>query len=173
MFVSTAICGRERADRAVGLVALDHEPTVADAGVAAELRHDSADDPRRVSARLLEHECDHRRGRRLAVGAADDDRRLRRDELREEVRPGHAVDPVQVRRRDDHLPAGRRGRVAADVDLDPLERAHEDRVAQVPTAHLRPERPGDVGVGGHARAADPDEVELPAAERCLSGGQGR
>ena len=55
---------------------------------------------------------------------------------------------------------GRRRGLAADVDLDPLERPHEDRVAQIPAAHLGPERPRDVGVGGHARPADPDEVEL-------------
>ena len=152
----------QRADRAVGLVTLDHEPTAADAGVPAELRHDPADDPGRVTAGLLEHEGDHRRGRRLAVRTADHDRRLCRDELRQEVGPGHAVDPLQVRGRDDDLPPVRWARVAADVDLDPLERAHEDRVAQIPAAHLGPEGARDVRVRGHARAADADEVELAA-----------
>ena len=133
MFVITAISGRERPDRAIGLVALDHEPARADSRVASELRHDAADDPGRVAAGLREHEGDHRRRRRLAVGSADHDRGLRRHELREERRPRNALDPMHMCGRDDRLPPRRRRRLAPQVDLDPLERAHEDRVAGRPT----------------------------------------
>ena len=173
MFVSTAIRGRsapiERSDSSPSTTS-HPSPTPAlppSCGTIPPMIHAGS------WPGLLEDESDHRRGRRLAVGTADHDRRLRGDELREEVRPAHAFDAVEVRGRDDHLPPCRWRRLAADVDLDSLERAHEDRVAQVPAAHLRSERLRDVGVGGHAGAADPDEVELPAAERRLSGGQGR
>ena len=162
------------ADRAVGLVALDDEPAGAGAGVAPELRHDTADDPRRVAAGLVQDERDHRRGRRLPVGAADDDRRLRGDELGEEVGARDAVDPVPVRGRDDDLPAVGRRRLAAEVDLDPLERAEEDRVPGLPAAHLGAEGAGHVRVGGEAGAADADEVEAATGEApALSVGQAR
>ena len=76
----------QRGDRAVRLVSLDDEPALPRAGVRAELRHLAADDPARVAAGLAEREGDHRRGRRLAVRAGDDDRRRRSDdELREQV----------------------------------------------------------------------------------------
>ena len=71
-----------------------------------------------------EHERDHRRRRRLAVRTADDDRRLRRDELGEEVRARAcprsaarcAVETTTSNPR-------RRLRLAAEVDVDPVERA--------------------------------------------------
>ncbi len=50
------------------------------------------------------------------------------------------------------------------IDLDPRERAHEDRLTQIPAANLRSERPGDIGVRGHARPTDPDEVEPAPGE---------
>ena len=94
-------------DRAVGLVALDDEPALARAGVPAELRDDPADDPRRIVAELAEDVRDHRRRRRLAVRAADDDRAAQRDELGEELGARATLDASGVRRRDDDLEARR------------------------------------------------------------------
>ena len=173
MFVITAICGAsapiERSDSSPSTTS---QPAP-DAGVAAELRHDAADDPRRVAARLLQDERDHRGRRRLAVRAADDDRGLRGDELGQELGARDAVDPVQVGGRDDDLPAGRRTRLAAEVDLDPVERGDEDRVPSIPAAHLGAERAGDVRVGRHAGAADADEVQAPRLERARPALSGR
>ncbi len=64
----------QEADRAVRLVSLDNEATRPGARVPAELRDDAADDPCGVVPELAEGERDHRRGRRLPVGATDDDR---------------------------------------------------------------------------------------------------
>ena len=76
-----------------------------------------------IAAGLLQDVGDHRRGRRLAVGPADDDRRLSGDELREERRTRRALDAMRVCRRDDDLPALGRRRLTADVELDSGERA--------------------------------------------------
>ena len=78
--------GTELEHGAIRLVALDDQPAGARACVAAELRHDAADDPGRVVAGLLQAERDHGRGRRLPVRTGDDDRGSRGDELREERR---------------------------------------------------------------------------------------
>ncbi len=157
--------GAEELDRAVRLVALDHEPARARPGVPAELGHDAPDDPGRVGAELAEHEGDHRRGRRLAVGAPDDDRPPKRHELGEELGPRPALDAPPMRGRDDDLESGRRRRLAADVDGNPVERLHEDRLAEVPAAHLRPPRARDVRVRREPCASDADEVDPPALQR--------
>ena len=90
----------QRRNRAVGLVPLDDEPALPRAGVRAELRNLAADDPARVAPRLPQRERDHRRGRRLPVRAGDDDRRRRRDELREQVgtRPARHRRDTRTRR---------------------------------------------------------------------------
>ena len=77
--------GTQERDRAVGLVALDDEPALPHAGVAAELRHDAADDPRGIVSELAEDVRDHRGRRRLPVRATDDDRAAKRDQLGEEL----------------------------------------------------------------------------------------
>ena len=168
MFVTAAISGRRERDRAVGLVAFDDEPALPHAGVPAELRDDPADDPRRIVTELAQDVRDHRRRRRLAVRAADDDRRAERDELREELGARATLDPARVRGRDDDLEAVRRGRLAADVDVDVRDGLEEDRVARVPAAHLRAPGPREVRVRGETGAADPDEVEAAAGERELA-----
>ena len=164
-FVRTAISGRRSCDRAVRLVALDHEPARARPGVPAELGHDAPDDPGRVGAELAEHEGDHRRGRRLAVGAPDDDRPPKRRRARRGARPAGGPRRARMGGRDDDLESGRRRRLATDVDGDPVERLHEDRLAEVPAAYLRPPRARDVRVRREPRAPDTDEVDPPALER--------
>ena len=81
---------RQREDAAVRLVALDDEPAAPGPRVAAELGNLAADEERRVAAEPVEHEGDHRRGRRLAVCAGDDDRVREADELGKELRRGLA-----------------------------------------------------------------------------------
>ena len=154
----------KRPDRAVGLVTLDDEPARPDTCVTAELRHDPADDEGRISTRLAEHERDHRSGRRLPMGAANNNRRLRRHELGEESGPRDALAAIQVRRRNDSLPAVGSRRLATDLDLDPVERLHEDGVAQIPAPNLCPERLGHVRVGRHPGSADPDEIQPPSGK---------
>ena len=92
---------------------------VARARVAAELRDDAADDPGRVAAELAQDERDHRRRRRLAVRAADDDRPAQRDELGEELRPRDVPRPGRVCAVETTTskPAGGAG-LATDVDVD-------------------------------------------------------
>ena len=86
-FVSTAICGRSELQRPVRLVALGDEPALPRARVPAELRDLAADQEGRVEPEPVEHERDHRRGRRLAVCARDDDRGPQFDELGQQLRP--------------------------------------------------------------------------------------
>ena len=156
--------GSKERDRAVGLVALDDEPALPHACVSAELWNDSADDPRGIVAELAKDVRDHRSCRRLAVGAADDDRATERDELREELCARAPLDATRVRRRDDDLEAGRRSGLAAEIDVHAFHRLEEDRVAHVPAGDLRTPGAREVRVGGHARSADPDEVEAPTGE---------
>src|SRR5262245_18154797 len=68
-------------------------------------------------------------------------------------------------RRDDHLEAGWRLRLAADVELDAVERLQEDRVLRVPPAHLRAPALREVRVRREPGAADPDEVDAATGER--------
>ena len=167
-FVRTAISGRRSAiDRSDSSPSTTSQP-VPEAGVPAELRHDAADDPRGVGAELAEHERDHGRGRRLAVGASDHDRPPERDELGEELGPRASFDAPEVGARDDDLETRRRLRLAADVDRDSVERLHEDRLPEVPAAHLRSPRARDVRVRGEPRSADADEVDPPALQRAVA-----
>ena len=131
--------GSQERDRAIRLVALDDEPALPHARVPAELRHDPADDPRRIVAELAQDVRDHRGRRRLSVRAADDDRAAQRDELREELGARPPLDTSRVRRRDDDLEARRRRGLASDVDLDAVERLEEDRLARVPAATSAPQ----------------------------------
>ena len=75
----------QRGDRAIRLVTLDHEPAGTGSRVAAELRHVGSDEERRVETQFVEAERDHRRCRRLAVSAGDDDGAPLVDELGEQV----------------------------------------------------------------------------------------
>ena len=160
--------GREREDGAVGLVALDDEPALPRARVAAELRHRRADQPGGVAAGLGESEGDHRRGRPLSVRAADDDRAAQRDELGEELR-APAAGHGRVGGGDDGLPARAYDRLGSDLDVDPGERVEVRRPDAVPAADLGAPGPRELGVGRETRAADADEPE-PAP---LKGGQAR
>ena len=75
----------QQLEGAVRLVALCHEPTLSGAGVPVQLRDLAADQERGVEPEPVEHEGDHPRGRRLAVGAGNHDRGAHRDELREQL----------------------------------------------------------------------------------------
>ena len=74
---------RQRAVRLVGLG--DHEPSPADAGVGAELRHVAADQERRLLAALGEHVRDQRGRARLAVSPRDADAVARRHDVGQHV----------------------------------------------------------------------------------------
>ena len=78
--------GTQDRDRPVRLVTLHDEPALPVSGVPTELRHDPADDPRGIVPELAQCIRDHRGGRRLPMGSADDDRSAQRDELGQEVR---------------------------------------------------------------------------------------
>ena len=164
-FVTTAICGRSCSIGPVRLVALDDEPPLPRAGVAAELRDLAADEPRRVEAELGEDERDHRRRRRLAVGAGDDDRAAQRDELGEELRSCPAAAAARVRGRDHGLPAVADDRLGRDLHLDAVERREIRGLDPVPAAHLRPPRAGEERVRRQPRAADADEPDPASLKR--------
>ena len=158
-FVTTATSA-ERRDGAVGLVALDDEPPVS----TPALPPSCGTTPmiQVGPARAREDEGDHRRGRRLPVRAADDDRAAQRDELGEEARgrgPEHAW---AVERTTSSRPAakGRRRRP------HPRPRASPGRSSRARPSHT-PRRPRHVRcrVGRKAGAADPDEVEATPRER--------
>ncbi len=77
---------RQLQERAVALVGLDdHELAAAQPRAAAEGAEPPADDRRRIEAAALEHERDHRRGRRLAVGARHRDAVLQAHQLGEHL----------------------------------------------------------------------------------------
>ena len=74
---------RQRAVRLVGLGY--HEPSPADAGVGAELRHVAADQERRLLAALGEHVRDQRGRAGLAVSPRDADAVARRHDVGQDV----------------------------------------------------------------------------------------
>ena len=77
---------RELQQRAVGLVGLDHEPLpLPPAGVGSGRADLAADQVARVHPAPAQRVHDHARGRRLAVGAADRDRRLQPGQLAEQL----------------------------------------------------------------------------------------
>jgi hypothetical protein len=98
---------------------------------------------------------DHRRGRRLAVGAGDGDRRLQAGQLAEQVgavQLGGARGSLGVVGRDrGGVDDGRAGRDVARVVA--VERA-------VGAGHLGAEDARDLGQAAHADALDADEVEF-------------
>ena len=156
----------ERGDRAVRLVALDDEPALARARVAAELRDLAADQERRVEPEPVEAERDHRARRRLAVRAGDDDRAAQRDELGEQVGARPALDAARERGRDVDLPARRRRRrLGRDLDGDALEMPQVRRLDAIPAGDLGAPRVREERVRAHAGAADPGDPDAPTGER--------
>ena len=76
----------ELEQRAVGLVGLDHQPLPRPpAGVRARRAHLAADQVGRIRAAAAQGVDEHARGRRLAVGAGDGDRRPQPGQLGEQV----------------------------------------------------------------------------------------
>ena len=77
-------------ERAVALVGLDHHPF---ARACARIRAIGVDDPAidhgRVEIALVQKRRDHRRGRRLAVGAADRDVRFQAHQLGQHLGAAH------------------------------------------------------------------------------------
>ncbi len=170
---------RELQQRAVGLVGLDHEPLpLPPAGVGAGRADLAADQVARVHPAAAQGVHDHARGRRLAVGAADRDRRLQPRELAEQLGAVQLAlaalagdRPLGVlgrdRARDHDLGALRHvGGVVALGRLDP-ERAQRREVGRagraVGAGDRRAERAGDERQAAHAGAADADEVQRAAA----------
>ena len=77
----------QQLERPVRLVALGDEPALPRARIPGELRDLAADQEGGIEPEPVEHERDHRRGRRLAVCARDDDRGPQFDELGQQLRP--------------------------------------------------------------------------------------
>ena len=103
--------------------------------------------------RLAEREGDHRRGRSLAVRAADDDRAPQLDELGEELRPPQArARPGRPTRRPPPSRPGTDG-LGRDLDLDALERRRGTASRPGPSRRPRPPR--------RARAARRPERPAP------------
>ena len=154
--------GSERGDRAVGFVSLHDQPACTGAGIAAELRNVAADQPGGLAAESLEAEGDHAGGRRLPVGACDDDRVTQGDELRQQLGSGPAGDAVGERARHVRFPAfGRRRRIFRDVDGDAVEALEVGRARAIPPTYLGSPRLREQRVSAHAGPADPGEP--PAA----------
>jgi hypothetical protein len=118
MLVITAMDGHSMQERTVALVGLGHHVlAAAQPGVAAERAEAAADDRRRIEARALQHERDHRRGRGLAVRARDGHRKAQPHQLRQHLareesraRPAARLDDFGIGR-----PHG--GRLHHDVGL--------------------------------------------------------
>ena len=141
--MTTAIRGPQRRDRAVGLVALDDEPALARAGVAAELRHLGADQERRVEAEPVEANAIIAAVVVLPCAPATTIDVLQRDELGEEAPrgsgprrgPRYAVETTASQ------PSGAAGGSARDLDLD-AGRAHVLEIRRLdPVPARRPPPP--------------------------------
>ena len=166
MFVITAICGAsEPIERSDSSPSTTSQP-VADAGVAAELRNHAADDPGRVAAGLAAA----RRRSSPTSSSCRGRRRRRSPAARRRARPGtsaRGVPSMRCRWAVETItsqPAGGAGSPPRSTSM-PSSDAMKIVSRDVPPAHLGAERPGDVRVGGHARAADADEVQPPPRER--------
>ena len=156
----------QRLETPVGLVSLGHEPPLPGAGIRPELGNLAPDDPRGIAPGLAQRVGDHRRGRRLAVGAGDDDRRAQRDELREELRSRSAGD-ARVGAGDHDLPPAGHLRLRGDANLD-ARLAHGRQVGglvPVPPPHLRTPGVGEQAVRRQPGTADPDEPDPAAVKR--------
>ena len=156
----------QRADRAVGLVALHDEPSLPRARVPVELRDLAADEERRIEAEPVEAEGDHRARRRLAVRPGDDDRAAKGDELGEELGPRPPVDLAGEGGRDVDLPAvGRLRRLGRDLDRDAFEMPEVRRLDAIPAGDLGAPRAREERVAAHAGAADAGDPDAPTGER--------
>ena len=156
----------QRCDGAVGLVALDDQPSLSRSRVPAELRNVPADEERGIEAEPVETECDHRARRRLAVRSGDDDRGAQRDELCEQRRARPPRDATRERSRDVHLPPVRRlRRLRRDCDVDPGQVREVRRVDAIPAGHLRTPCSREQRVRAHAGAADAGDPDAPTGER--------
>ncbi len=162
----------------------DELAAAAEPVAAAEVGGDAADQDARIAAGRRQQPADQRRRRGLAVGAGDDDRSRRPQELLAHQLGQRAVADLALEHRFEFGVAARDGvadadqaEVAGDVlRLVAVERqdallaqegAHRrvDRLvgaAHVPAAHL--EHGGD---RGHRRAADADEMNA-IGHRCSS-----
>ena len=174
--------GPQPEQRAIGLIRLDDDPLAAPpAGVDPGVAKLAPDDVGRVEPAAAQDVHDHRRGRRLAVGAGDRQAAAKRRDLREQLRAmqlasagGETLGVVRRHRGRVHdLGAG------GDV-LGPVPEHRLDPVLAQPlhVAGLRPVRAGDRGAElagddrepAHPRPADADEVEPP--RRPVLGGPG-
>jgi hypothetical protein len=121
----------EEGDGPVGFISLDDEPTCPDPAFP-ELRTTRRRDPRWIQLELLTQDVrDHCRRRRLAVCAADDDRRPERHRLGRKLGPRTTLDPGDVRGRDHDLEGPTEATSAAWVDCD-LMSVEEDRRGSQP-----------------------------------------
>ncbi len=179
---------RQLEQRAVGLVGLDHEPLPRPpAGVGPGRADLAADEVGRVHPAGAQRVHDHARGRRLAVGAGDRDRRPQPRDLAQQVGAvqlalaalagDRALRVVGRDRARDHE-LGVRGHVGGVVPGrgdDPVL-AQGPRVGGVGRAvgagHRRAERVGDEREAAHPGAAHADEVQPAAGPGRARGGRG-
>ena len=160
--------------RAIALIGLDDKPVRAGPlGTGANISHIAADDESGPTARRGEHEHEHRRGGRLAVGASDGERSRPRADRSEDAGPrGHGDTPparliqlVEIdrdgRRRGDDITAVHVAAVMTDVHADPRrpEPLEHLTLPDVATRHVV----AHAGKGDRDRAhpwpADADDVD--------------
>jgi hypothetical protein len=167
----------------VVLVPFDDE---ARAGAAAEARREvarhAADQIAGIGAALAPHPRRHGGGRRLAVGAGDDERPAAGEEEarqglrhRDERQPAAlGLDRLRVVARhgvaDDDQVGGRLEVLRIEADVRPHaaaleERAHRRVERPVGAAHAVPQLLQQAGQGRHARAADRDAVDVEGIHR--------
>ena len=165
--------GPERQQRAVRFVGLDDDPLAAPpAGVDPGVPELAADHIRRVEPAPPQDVHDHRRGRRLAVGARHRQAPAQRGDLREQLGAvqlpplgGQTLRIVRRHRgREHNLGAG--GHVVRAVPergLDPVlaQTLGVARSRPVRAGDARAELAGDDREPAHARPTDADEVEPP------------
>jgi hypothetical protein len=169
-------CWKQFQKRSIAFVCLgDHDVPASEPRVAAERAQPPADHRGRVEPGALEHQRDHRRGRRLAVGAGDRDAVAEPHQLGKHLRardhrdlPSRRLADLGIgrpHRRGDHddVRVADVRRVVPVGDLDPQRRQSlgHRRPLLVRSADHVSEIGEQLGDSAHADAADPDKMHTP------------
>ena len=154
--------GRKPEHRAVRLVALDDEPALPRARVAAELRHRRADQPGRVASasRAARTRSSPRSFPCRACRATTIDAPQRARARRGTRRAAARAPPGRPTRRPPPSRAGTTGSGEISTSIA-VERVEVRRLDAIPAADLGAPGPRELRVGREPGAADPDEPEPP------------
>ena len=170
--------GRELQERTIALVRLDDDVLPAsEARVAAERAEPAADDRSGIQPCAFEQERNHRRRRRLAVGAGDGNADPQTHQLREHLRARNHRDVARARFDDFGILGGnRRGHdddirvadVAAvmaghDADAERRQPIGDVRSTSVGSADLVSEVHEQLSDATHPDATHPDEMHASRA----------